>query len=211
MDSKYIRRMVPGDVSFVVTVHLNAFQGFFLSFLGGKFLEELYMAIVTDASGISLVCEQESQILGFVTGTDNPSGFYRRLITQRWWRFGLACIKPILKNPFIVPRLLRAFRKPQDSPPLPESGTLMSIAVLPGMQGKGIGQSLVQAFLLESSTRVLKHVNLTTDYYNNDAVNFFYTNMGFRCLRTFITPEGRKMNEYVIDLYKKSPSDATTA
>jgi len=46
----------------------------------------------------------------------------------------------------------------------------------------------------------LRYVDLTTDYMNNDSVNQFYTKLGFRCTRTIATPEGRKMNEYVLDL-----------
>jgi len=195
-----LHRMQIIDVKQVIAIHLSAFQGFFLTFLGSQFLQELYTAILADPTGIGFVCVYDKELNGFVVGTTQPSVLYGRLLARRWWRFGLACIIPILKNPFIIPRLLRAFRRPQEITPLPDSGTLMSIAVLPGMQGKGIGQSLVQAFLHESCIRGLKHVNLTTDFLNNESVNQFYSNLGFRCVRTIITPEGRKMNEYVIDL-----------
>jgi len=43
-------------------------------------------------------------------------------------------------------------------------------------------------------------VDLTTDRDNNDKINRFYLSLGFACERTFVTPEGRTMNEYVIDL-----------
>ena len=205
-----IRCMQIIDVKKVVAIHLSAFQGFFLTFLGLHFLIEFYTATLTDPTGIGFVCVQDKMLQGFVVGSSQPSGLYHRLLTQRWWRFGLAIIKPIFKNPLIIPRLLRVFRKPQDTPLLPESGTLMSIAVLPSMQGRGIGQSLAQAFLRESSTRGLKYVSLTTDFFNNESVNHFYTNMGFRCVRTFITPEGRKMNEYLIDLTHTSSAEMPT-
>ncbi len=55
-------------------------------------------------------------------------------------------------------------------------GTLMSIAVLPSCQGKGIGTALVKAFLEEAYLRGLKRVVLTTDRSGNDAVNHFYGN-----------------------------------
>jgi ribosomal protein S18 acetylase RimI-like enzyme len=77
---------------------------------------------------------------------------------------------------------------------------LMSIAVLPETQGKGIGQALVRAFLDEAARRGLCQVDLTTDRDHNEATNCFYQNLGFTCERTFTTPEGRAMNEYVINL-----------
>lgn len=43
-------------------------------------------------------------------------------------------------------------------------------------------------------------MDLTTDRDNNEATNSFYQKLGFVCERTFMTPEGRAMNEYVIDL-----------
>ena len=193
-----IRPMQMRDKNEVVSVHLASFQGFFLTFLGRQFLSELYAAIVDDATGVAFVCSEGARVLGFVAGTSQPAGFYSRLLQRRWWRFGMASLVPILKNPLIIPRLLRAFRKPQDVADRPDIGTLMSIAVSPDSQGRGIGQSLVKAFLEEAAKRGLKYVNLTTDKNNNDSVNQFYQRLGFRCARTFVTSEGREMNEYVI-------------
>lgn len=195
-----IRVMNSNDVNAVVKVHLSSFQGFFLTFLGRRFLSELYTGIVADATGIAFVYREEARILGFVTGISQPAGFYDRLLHRLWWRFALASLMPILKNPSIIPRLLRAFRKPQDVSNQPDTGTLMSVAVSPEVQSRGLGQALVKAFLEEATNRGLMHVDLTTDKNNNDSVNQFYERMGFRCSRTFVTSEGREMKEYVIDL-----------
>ncbi|RJP52191.1 MAG: GNAT family N-acetyltransferase [Anaerolineaceae bacterium] len=195
-----IREMDINDVNAVVKVHLSSFQGFFLTFLGRQFLNELYTSVVADSTGIAFVCSEEARVLGFVAGTSQPAGFYGRLLHRRWWRFVLSSLTPILKNPLIIPRLLRAIRKPQDVSNQPDTGTLMSIAVTPEAQGRGLGLALVKAFLEEAADRGLKHVDLTTDKNNNDSVNQFYRCMGFRCSRTFVTPEGREMNKYMIKL-----------
>jgi ribosomal protein S18 acetylase RimI-like enzyme len=200
--------MLMADVPEVVNTHLKSFTGFFLSFLGYQFLRELYVGILKDSAGIAYVYEDQGHILGFVAGTSQPAGFYSRLLKRRWWRFGLASLVPILKNPLIVPRLLQAFRKPQDVSDQPDAGTLMSIAVSPDSQGRGLGQALVKAFLKEAADRGLKYVDLTTDKNNNDSVNQFYRRMGFRCSRTFITSEGREMNEYVIDTQRSNDEDS---
>ena len=195
-----IRPMQHLDVLAVVDIHIQAFQGFFLSFLGPRFLQELYSAIIADPSGIAFTFHEDDNLLGFVVGTDQPSGFYRRLLRRRWWRFALASFMPLLKNPTIIPRLFRAFSMPQQGDAGKECGTLMSIAVLPEAQGNGVGKELVGAFLQEASRRKLKQVNLTTDKLNNDAVNLFYQRLGFKCIRSLVTPEGREMNEYLMSL-----------
>jgi ribosomal protein S18 acetylase RimI-like enzyme len=195
-----VRVMLFDDIAEVVEVHLKSFQGFFLSFLGARFLYELYSSILDDPSGISFVSFDKDRLTGFVAGTSEPAGFYRRLLRRRWWRFALASIIPILRNPLILPRLWRALRKPQEVSNQAKTGTLMSIAVSPESQRNGFGQVLVRTFLEEAKHRGLESVDLTTDKNTNDHVNQFYRRMGFKCSRTFISPEGREMNEYVITL-----------
>jgi ribosomal protein S18 acetylase RimI-like enzyme len=196
----YIVPMNQNEVPAVVDVHLRSFPGFFLTFLGSAFLRELYLATIEDLSGIGFVAKDGTEIVGFVTGTAQPSGFYLRLLQKRWWRFGLAAVIPVIKQPSIVPRLLRAFSMPAQMAQQEKRGTLMSLAVHPDAQGGGIGCSLVMAFLQEASQRGLEQADLTTDRDNNDSVNRFYERLGFVCVRTFTTPEGRAMNEYLIDL-----------
>lgn len=194
------REMTPDDIPTVVKVHIESFTGFFLTFLGPAFLHELYSAILADQDGISFVASGENGVVGFVAGTAQPAGFYRRLLQQRWWRFAVASAMPVLKRPAIVPRLLRAFSMPKQVTHQAKRGTLMSIAVLPGCQGAGVGRALVLAFLDAAAQRGLHQVDLTTDQDNNTAANRFYQNMGFVRTQTYLTPEGRAMNEYVIDL-----------
>jgi ribosomal protein S18 acetylase RimI-like enzyme len=195
-----IREMRLSDAAAVVAVHLKAFPGFFLSFLGPGFLRELYCSIVIDEAGISFVCCRGEKIIGFVAGTLQPAGFYSRLVRRRWWRFALASFKPALLKPVIIPRLFRALRKPGEVQSQSGVGLLMSIGVLPEAQGQGIAHELVKRFLFEARQRGLKQVNLTTDRLKNEKVNAFYERLGFDVIRTFTTPEGRQMNEYAIRL-----------
>ncbi len=63
-----------------------------------------------------------------------------------------------------------------------------------------MGKVLVEAFLAEARGSGCRRVFLTTDSDGNDAANAFYRKMGFRVERQFVTPEGRAMNEYWIEL-----------
>jgi ribosomal protein S18 acetylase RimI-like enzyme len=192
--------MTPADLGPVVEVHTRAFKGFFLTFLGPQFLAELYHAILDDLSGIALVCERSSQLLGFVAGSTQPAGLYRRLLRERWHRFALAALPAVLRRPRTARRLLRALRAPEQVSATAGIGTLMSIAVSPEVQNSGVGRQLVTAFLAEAKERGLVAVDLTTDSMDNEAANQFYRKLGFQLSRTFTTPEGRMMNEYLIYL-----------
>jgi ribosomal protein S18 acetylase RimI-like enzyme len=194
-------------VNDVVDIHYQSFYGYFLTFLGRDFLSQLYRSIVKDPSGIALVAVFEKRIVGFVAGTDHPADFYRRLLRNRWWRFGIAALPAIIKEPRSISRLLRALSMPKQVTAEQGRGTLMSIAVLPSEQKKGIGKPLVNAFLAEATERNLKQVDLLTDKKNNDDVNAFYVRQGFLCLRSFVTPEGREMNEYIYDLRNTSDNE----
>ena len=41
-----------------------------------------------------------------------------------------------------------------------------------------------------------EYINLETDALNNDSVNRFYQKNGFVLSKTYVTDEGREMNEY---------------
>lgn len=189
------------DVAVVVNTHQASFPGFFLSFLGARFLSLYYKGVLDAPEGISLVCTGTGgEPVGFVAGTTDPRGFYTRLLKRDWLRFSLASVGAILRKPTIVPRIARAVAHPGRNPVGKDVAGLYSIGVLPEAQGTGVGKVLVKAFLAEARGRGCRKVFLTTDRDGNDAANAFYRKMGFRVERQFVTPEGRAMNEYRFDL-----------
>lgn len=197
MISKLTKQHVPQ----VVSVHVASFPGFFLSFLGPQFLSIFYSAVSSAPEGIAFVYLNEAGIpSGFVAGTSNPRGFYSRLLMRHWFRFAMAAIPSVLRKPSIVSRVARAVFHPSDNPVGDDVAGLFSIGVLPELQGTGTGKKLVQAFLEEARHRGCKRVFLTTDQDNNDVVNAFYVKLGFSVERRFVTPEGRRMNEYWLTL-----------
>lgn len=201
-DAYVIRLMAIPDLGEIVEIHLKSFPGFFLSFLGRDFLTLLYRSIFEDHEGIVLVASSEGRIQGFVAGVMHQKGFYQRLLRRNKWAFAIATLGALLKRPTIAPRLIRALRKPNEARQASAEACLMSVAVRPEMEGKGIGQQLVQAFCRTSSERGGQAVCLTTDCDNNERVKRFYQGLGFRISRSFTTPEGRAMVEYLMSLGK---------
>jgi GNAT superfamily N-acetyltransferase len=185
----------------IVEMHLRAFPGFFLVFLGPGFLREFYTGLLLDLTGIMFGAFEGDRLVGFVAGTVEPAGLYSRLIRRRKVRFALAAMKPLVRRPTILLRLWRALRKPAESRALGEkTALLMSIAVDPSEQNRRAGEELLEAFCEECARRGNQRVCLTTDRDGNDLVNRFYARRGFVVTRTFVTPEGRAMNEYTRNL-----------
>jgi len=200
-----IRPMLQTDIPPVVSVHLAAFPGFFLSFLGERFLSLYYSQICASKDGIAFVQpDGDGKVAGFVAGSSNPSGFYSRLLRRHWFNFGIASLGALFRSPAIILRLLRAILHPGQNPSGKDVAGLYSIAVLPSLRGTGAGERLVRAFLDEAEGRGCDSVFLTTDKIDNAAVNSFYLKLGFGLRREFVTPEGRAMNEYWIELKDRS-------
>ena len=185
----------------MVRVHLASFPGFFLSFLGPRFLRLYYSGICSASEGIAFVyLNALGEPVGFVAGTANPRGFYSRLLKRDWLRFGLASLAAICRRPQTIRRIARAFFHPSENPVGDDVAGLFSIGVLPELQGTEAGKQLVLRFLEEARMKGCAKVFLTTDRDKNDRVNSFYHNLGFTVRRQYETPEGRRMNECWIEL-----------
>lgn len=196
-----IRKMTLRDIEPVVQTHLLSFPKFFLSILGPRFLSLYYSALCSDPGGIALVGLDESgRVAGFAAGTANPRGFYTRLLKKQWLKFAVASIPAVIKNPTIIHRLLGALNHPGGNPVGQGVAGLYSIGTVPEAQGRGWGGKLVAEFLQEARGRGCRQVFLTTDRDGNDVVNQFYQKNGFIVKRQFVTPQGRRMNEYWTDL-----------
>ena len=194
-----IRQASADDLAGIVDVHLRSFQGFFLTFLGGRFLRLLYREILREPGNVSLVAlSTNNEIIGFVVGVCNQVGLYRRLVRQRWYAFAMAAFHTALQHPSIVPRLFRAFKYPSMASHLSSPGLLMSVAVAPDAKGTGVGRALVERFLSDMADNGISRICLTTDRDNNVDVNEFYRRCGFSKVSEFRTSEGRWMNEYAI-------------
>ena len=192
-----IRPIEFNDIDSIVKIHLATFKGFFLSFLGARFLSLYYSGIYKDSNGIGYVFVEDGKVCGFVAGTADPRGFYSKLLRRDWLRFALASVRAVLKKPSSFMRIARAVLYPSQNLSGDHIAGLYSLGVIPEKQGAGIGQKLVLSFLYDAKKRGCKLVTLTTDRYNNDNVNLFYCKMGFKIQQQYSTSEKRHMNSYV--------------
>ena len=192
--------MQRSDIPDVVRVHLASFEGFFLSFLGDRFLQ-LYYESICDFRQLCFVATRDSEIVGFVAGIDNSFSFYRSLLRYRMHRFAMAAVPALLQRPSIAPRLVRALLKgSQGEAGKENSVTLTSIAVHPDVQKGGLGHELLQRFMDEALSRKIRRIYLETDAVGNEPVCRFYEKEGFVVSREYTTPENRKMREYLLEI-----------
>jgi len=200
-----ITKLDAAHVREVVDVHLQAFPGFFLTFLGPSFLKLFYQSFTEDAMGVGFVAvgNDDDKVVGVVVGPLVPDGYFKRLLVRRWWSFCVASIGAVLRRPAVVKRLWSAVFYRGDAPAGPQRALLSSLAVLPDVQKKGIGRMLVNAW----TDAVRQHGStgcfLTTDADQNDSVNRFYQGMGWIIEAAYYTPQKRKMNRYVYDFSER--------
>jgi ribosomal protein S18 acetylase RimI-like enzyme len=191
--------MQPEELEQVVDLHMKSFPGFFLSFLGPDFISLFYRSVSEDTEGILLVACTGGKIMGVSAAVENQGAFYRRMLSRKW-AFGRAALAAVLEKPAIVLRLLRALNKPVEVRDSVADACILSLAVLPSFRDQGFGEMLVDAVCRELTARNATAVCLMTDRMRNDAANRFYQRLGFRLARTYVTPEGRGMNEYLMRL-----------
>ena len=198
-ESPMIRIMSDSDVDSAVKIHLAAFRGFFLSFLGRRFLELYYRSGIR-YNEILLVATENERIVGFVMGSMAPGRFFRNLLMRHTVSFALAAAPAVIKRPSVALRVMRAMQKPKQATRPLATATLLSIGVEPGSQRSGVGRKLVMAFNKVAQRHGALRVDLTTDKVNNEKVNEFYRSLGFVIAREIKTPENRVLNEYELDL-----------
>lgn len=190
------------DLNSVVRVHRRAFDGFFLTKLGHRFLYKYYELVMDHPAGI-LYIAVDDDVLGFVAGFSDPVSFYSRM-KQKKLSFVLSVIPALCKSPRVIKRLLYDYSEVRSQSRSSESCDnaceLSSIGVDPICFGRGIGQGLLDAFIRETRNRGLTAISLVTDANGNESVNKFYLKAGFLLQQSFIQGDRRLMNKYRMEL-----------
>lgn len=189
-----IRKATINDVDTIVEIHLNAFEGFFLTSLGAEFLRFYYSCFVRSNETVTMIAEENGVIYGFSASSKFCKGFNSRLIKSNLIAFGLLSFKLLLIKPISLLRLVKNLSKKGEN--VIDNGNyaeLYSIGVCKSAQGKGVGK-----MLLLKSEQVMKEegvtrVSLTTDFDNNEQAVGFYHSMGYETLYEFVTYPNRKM------------------
>lgn len=193
-----IRKLEIYDTKKVVEIHLKSFKDFFLSSLGERFLYIYYKSCIESNESISICAIDENEnLVGFSVGCINSRGFHKRLIKESFLAFIVQGIIILFSNPKAIIRLFNNLGKKINKEDNGDYVELLSIGVLPGISGQGIGKELMKNFEEEAKMRNAKEIALTTDLINNNKVLEFYFKNGYSIYYEFIAYPNRKMYKLI--------------
>lgn len=179
-------------------IHLDAFNGFFLSSLGKKFLNVYYNAATNSNETIAICAiDNEGQIQGFCTGCVKSKGFHKRLILHNPLAFLYQGLIILLTNPKSLIRLALNLDKISFKNDNGNYAELISIGVSHAYKGLGIGNKLIKIFEEEATRKGCRKISLTTDAYNNEDVVAFYKHLGYKVFYEFTAYPNRKMYKFI--------------
>lgn len=196
------RIAIESNVDEITDIHINTFNGFFLTSLGKGFLKTYYRSCIKSNSAITICAyDVDEKIVGFSVGCLRSKGFHKKLILDNPVAFSKQGIMLLLKKPGAIIRLLNNLKK--ESSTFNDDGKyaeLLSIGVLTEKKGLGIGKGLLLDFEKRVGSKGVDKVTLTTDVNNNDGVLGFYKSMGYSNFYEFIAYPDRQMFKLIKNL-----------
>ncbi len=203
MQIKHVDKADKNTIDRIVAIHLDTFQGFFLTFLGRGFLKQMYSSYCDHRpSGLLAAFDDGNNLVGFLAYSSEMSGLYKHMIKTRLIPFMWYSLGAFLRKPAVFMRLVRAFLKPGEAKRSEAYVELASIGVSPDAKSKGIGSQLISSLKQLVDFSKYAYITLETDAVNNEGANAFYVKNGFVLQRSYTTSEGRAMNEY---RYRRDP------
>lgn len=180
----------------VVDIHIRTFKGFFLTFMGKRFLRLMYSCYTRYYKAGLLVATDGDDVLGFLAYSEDLSGLYRYMMKHGFFSFAWYAFLAFLRRPKAFFRLFAALKKPKDAEREERYVELASIGVDPEKKRGGVGSELIKELKNRVDFNEFSYIALETDAVNNDGANAFYVKNGFTVARTFTKSGGRIMNEY---------------
>lgn len=180
----------------IVTIHLNTFTGFFLTFMGRGFLRQMYQSYCDHEESGLLVAEGDGKTVGFLAYSSDFSGLYKFMIKTRLVQLGWYSMGAFFRRPSAFLHIIKAFLKPSEVKRKEKYVELSSIGVDPNVKSKCVGSKLIEKLKKLVDFEEYAYITLETDAVNNEGAIHFYEKNGFIRERMFVTDEGRKMYEY---------------
>lgn len=180
----------------IVTIHLDTFTGFFLTFMGRGFLNQMYQSYCDHSESGLLVALENGKTIGFLAYSENFSGLYKHMIKTRLIPFGWYSVGAFFRRPSAFMHIIRAFLKPGEAKRIEKYVELSSIGVDPKIKSRGVGSLLIDELKKQVDFNKFTYITLETDAVDNDGAIHFYEKNGFVKERMYETEEGRKMLEY---------------
>ena len=199
-----VRRMVSTDADEVASLHLQAFEGYFMSRLGAGFLRRYYRQLAIDKEAYGVLALAKGRVVGFVVGFDVVSDFERRFFREHFVWLAWTVVTKSVTNAAVRTGLLQRmlffrraiaalFGRGQGAQqqtqtldlnvPDGAGARLNGIAVHPSCRGQGVAERLQDAFFKLLKDRDVSWVGLSVKPENKRAIAF-YEKMGWERTRS---------------------------
>lgn len=196
IDIREVKTVEKNLINNIVTIHLNTFTGFFLTFMGRGFLNQMYCSYCEHNESGLLVAEEDGKAIGLLAYSSNFSGLYKFMIKTRLIQFGWYSVGAFFRRPSAFMHIIKAFLKPSEAKREEKYVELSSIGVDPNVKSNGVGSQLIDELKKRVDFQKFAYINLETDAVDNEGPIYFYEKNGFVREREYVTDEGRKMYEY---------------
>jgi ribosomal protein S18 acetylase RimI-like enzyme len=197
-----VRVVEKNEYAILADIHQKAFQDFFLTTLGKGFLRTYYKASLNSSESIAICAvTDENQIIGYCIGCILSKGYHKRLVRTNLTAFLFQGVSILFTKPKALYRLVFNLDKSTIKTDDGNYAELLSIGVLPEINGSGIGKELIKKFEEVAITKGCKKIALTTDFYNNHKVLEFYKKTGYENFCEFTTYPNRRMYKLIKKLY----------
>ena len=186
----------------LVALHRDAFQNFFLTTLGERFLKVYYRATLLDERGVLIGAFEDEKLIAFASGTLSSQGYHKSLFFKNAFSFSFSLCLAFIKRPTVLKRLYKNLEKSESSLGDKDYAELLSIAVSPKRQGSGLSSSILEVFEEHIKSEGQQKLSLTTDEFNNDRAISFYKKNGYKLLYSFKAYPDRSMLRMIKKLKK---------
>jgi ribosomal protein S18 acetylase RimI-like enzyme len=192
-----IRPAFRKDIPAVSKLHREFIKTGFLSSLGLPFLKLLYGFIAGSSNAVCLVAQDQSEIVGFISGAVNIKTFYKEFFRKRIVSTGLIIIPKLIK-PSVARKVFEtAFYPVKENEAFPQA-ELMSIVVKPEYQGKKTAPRLFDSLKNHFQSKKIRKFKVVVGSTLIPACRF-YEKMGGRLAAEITIHRGETSRVYVWD------------
>jgi GNAT superfamily N-acetyltransferase len=147
-----IEKLCTADVEKVATLHHTYMDRGFLTSLGPAFLCQLYSSMIDSKRTFCIVARDAGRVIGFVSGTDHLSEFYKEFLLRKFFLVGLILL-PKIVNINNIKKVLETLSYPKKKEKnLPDS-ELLSIVVEKRYRGQDVSRELFNSLVDEFKSR----------------------------------------------------------
>ena len=186
------------DCPQVAKIHRQEIKKGFLSELGEKFLSKLYGTMIVSVFAFVIVAKSRDRVIGFISGCTSVSKFYKDFFKKYFFQVSLLLLPKIFRIS-ILKKICETLKYPkQKKRKLPEA-ELLTIAVSPAFQGKGVAEELFKDFLNEMKKRKVKQFKVVVGEELGRAIKF-YEKTGFQLHSSISIHKNKQSRVYIFTL-----------